>query len=449
MSAALRPGLPFPAPADATAAQWREVRSLIRLGLVILVVGVVPIGAWLALAPLASAVVAPAYVKVDLNRRPVQHVEGGIVREVRVRDGQKVERGETLLVLGDVAVDADMNRLDYRVQAERASIARLEAEQALAPVIAFPAALVAAAKDDPRLAELLVKERALFDARRAAVVGQVELLRAQRARIAQEIQALDQQVAQARVSLGHQRDELATNRGLAQSGFVSQTRIAQIETQVADYAVKVEERRSELARAQQRRVDTDLRVQALESEYRQQASDQLKAALARLSEIEQEERKTRDAARRQEIVAPVAGEVINLRFTAPGAVIPPREPIADIVPEGQRLVVEAHVRPEDINRVHGDQRADIRLTAYAYRTTKLVSGKVFYVSADRLVDRESGGAYYVVNIEADPDSLAEAGDLKLIAGMPAEVYITGEERTPLQYLLEPLLDVARRAARER
>lgn len=449
MSAALRPSLPFPAPADAAAAQWREVRSLIRLGLAIVVVGVVPIGAWLALAPLTSAVVAHAYVKVDLNRRPVQHVEGGIVREVRVRDGQKVEQGETLLVLGDVAVDADMNRLDYRVQAERASIARLEAEQALAPQIAFPAALAAVTKDDPRLAELLVKERALFDARRASVVGQVELLRAQRARIAQEIQALDQQVAQARVSLGHQRDELATNRGLAKSGFVSQTRIAQIEAQVADYAVKVEERRSELARAQQRRVDTDLRVQALESEYRQQASDQLKAALARLSEIEQEERKTRDAARRQEILAPASGEVINLRFTAPGAVIPPREPIADIVPEGQRLVVEAHVRPEDINRVHADQRADIRLTAYAYRTTKLVSGKVFYVSADRLVDRESGGAYYVVNIEADTESLAEAGDLKLIAGMPAEVYITGEERTPFQYLLEPLLDIARRAARER
>ena len=129
--------------------------------------------------------------------------------------------------------------------------------------------------------------------------------------------------------------------------------------------------------------------------------------------------------------------------------IPPRAPIADIVASTQRLVIETHVRLEDINRVQRDQAAEIRFTAFAYRTTALVAGKVLYVSADRLVDRQSGTAFYFVNIEADTQSLQRAGDLKLLAGMPAEVYNTGAERIPLQYQMEPLLQVARRAARER
>jgi membrane fusion protein, epimerase transport system len=213
--------------------------------------------------------------------------------------------------------------------------------------------------------------------------------------------------------------------------------------------VKVEERRSELARAEQRLVDSDLRIKSLESDYGKQSSDQLKVALGRLSELQQEQRKTVDAGQRQVIVAPAAGDVIDLKYTAPGAVTPPRETIADIVPSAQRLVVEAHVRPEDINRVHRDQAAEVRFTAFAASTTPLISAKVLYVSADRLVDRQSGAAYYTVNIEADADSLARAGDLKLLAGMPAEVYITGETRTPLRYLIEPLLQVVRRAGRER
>ena len=437
------------AASDALQPHLREAKKLTRAGLLVLLLGLVPVGSWLATAPLASAVVAPAYVKIDLNRRPVQHAEGGIVREVRVRDGQRVAEGDTLLVLGDVAVAADMNRLDYRVLAESVGIARLEAEQAAAPAFELPTDLRTAVKGDMRLAELVDKERALFNARRNALTGQIELLRTQRIKVDQEAQALRQQIVQATLSLKHQREELATNINLQNDGFISATRVSQLEATVADYGVKVEERRSDLARAEQRLVDSDLRIRSLENEYRQQASDQLKVALSRRSDMQQEQRKTSDAGKRQVIVAPAAGDVIDLKYTAPGAVIPPRETIADIVPSAQRLLVEAHVRPEDINRVQQDQAAEIRFTAFTYRTTALVAGKVLYVSADRLVDRQSGTPFYVVNIEADAQSLQRAGDLKLLAGMPAEVYITGAERTPLQYLMEPVLQVVRRAARER
>ncbi len=428
--------------------QQAEATRLARVAGAVLLLGLVPVLGWLAFAPLSSAVVAGAFVKVDLDRRPVQHAEGGTVREVLVRDGQRVKLGEALLVLGDVSVDADMNRLTYRVAAERASIARLEAEQMLAPTIAWPAEVVQAAAVDARVAEQVGKEKSLFAARREALLGQTTLLRSQRERVAQEHQALRAQIVQAGESMRHQKAELETNRNLLKDGFISATRISQLEAVVADYGVKLEERHGELARAEQRLIDNDLRIKSLEGEYRQQASDQLKVTSSRLSEIQQEQRKTTDASRRQVITAPAAGEVMNLKFTSPGAVVSPREPIADIVPADPRLMVEARIRTEDVSRVQLGQAAEIRFTAFTYRSTPLVAGKVFYVSPDRLVDRATNQPYYVAMVEADADSLARAGALKLQAGMPAEVFIQGEQRTPLQYLVEPVTQVLRRAGRE-
>jgi epimerase transport system membrane fusion protein len=434
---------------DPLALHVRDARRLTHWGMAVLVCGLLPAAAWMSFAPLSSAVVAQAYVKVDLNRRPVQHAEGGIVREVLVRDGQRVRQGEPLLVLGDVSVDADRNRLDHRVKTERASLARLDAEQTMARAITFPPDVIETAANDPRLAEQLAKERSLFDARRDALVGQVRLLRSQREKVAEEIVALRAQIAQASESIKFQKNDLETNRKLLKDGFISATRIAQLEGTVADYGVKIEERRAELARAEQRTVDADLRIRSLESDYRQHASDQLKVTAARLSEIEQERRKSLDASARQVITAPASGEIIDLKYSTPGSVIPPRETIADVVPDDTRLVTDARVRTEDIGRIHRGQAADIRFTAFTYRTTQLVRGKVVYVSADRLIDRATNAPYYSVLVEADPASLATAGDLKLLAGMPAEIYVKGDERTPLQYLVEPVTQVLRRAVRER
>ncbi len=429
--------------------QLADARRLARRAGAVLLLGLLPVCAWLALAPLSAAVVAGAFVKVDLDRRPVQHAEGGTVREVRVRDGQQVAQGEPLLVLGDVSVDADLNRLDYRVAVERAGLARFEAEQLAAGALVFAPELLAAAQADSRLAEQLGKERALFAARRDALVGQSALLRSQQAKVVQEAVALRAQIAQAGESLRHQTAELETNRRLLGDGFISPTRVSQIEATVADYGVKLEERRGELARAEQRLLDADLRIKSLQGDYRQQASDQLKVGSARLAEIQQEQRKTLDASKRQVIAAPVAGTVVNLKFTTPGSVISPREPIADIVPADPRLVVEAHLRTEDVGRVAQGQRADIRFTAFPYRSTRLVEGKVFYVAPDRSVDRATNQPYYVALIEADAASLAQAGQSRLQAGMPAEVYVKGEQRTPLQYLVEPVTQVLHRAGRER
>lgn len=427
----------------------QHANRLVRGGWWIILGAIVPIGIWSALAALSMAVVAPAFVKVDLNRRPVQHLEGGIVRTVLVRDGQTVKAGDPILILGDVGVDADRNRLVYRVNAERAALARLDAEQRLANTLVFPKELLLAAQQDDRVHQGLIKETALFEARRNALASEVALMRTQRERVEQEITALRAQISQAQSSLALQQKDLDANRGLLKGGFISITRVGQIEAVVMDYASKIEERRSELARAAQRLVETDLKIQSIQNQYMQTASDQLKATAAQLTEIEQERRKSDDAAVRQVVRAPASGEVMDLKFTSPGAVVRAGEPIAEIVPSDAKLMIEAQIRPEDVNNVQRNQPARIKFTAFKYRNTSMVTGRVSYVSADRLIDRGSNLPYYSVMILADVDSVqAAGGELKLQAGMPAEVYIEGSTQTPLQYLTAPITATIRKAGRQ-
>lgn len=436
------------APVHAMRTSQQHASRLMRAAWWIILGALVPVGLWVSLAPLSMAVVAPGFVKVDLNRRPVQHLEGGIIRAVLVRDGQRVKAGDPVLILGDVGVDAERNRMRYRVKVERASLVRLEAEQTLASSLLFPDDLLTAARQDERIHQALLKETALFDARRYSFTSELALMNSQRERIEQELAALNAQIAQAQTSLGLQEKEVTANRRLLAQELIAPMRVTQLEASVADYASRLEERRSELARAGQRLGDSDLRIKSVQNEYVRTATDQLKLTAARLGEIDQELRKSEDAATRQVVVAPASGDVIDLKFTSPGAVLRPGEPIADIVPSEAPLMVEAYIRPDDINHVHRDQRARIKLTAYRYRNTSMVTGKVTYVSADRLTDRATNMPYYSVLILADADSLHTAGEIKLQAGMAAEVYIEGATQTPLQYLAEPITSTIRKAGRQ-
>jgi HlyD family secretion protein len=425
-----------------------EARRLVRTAWWVVLAALLPAGLWLGLAPITTSVVAPGYVKVDLNRRPVQHREGGIVRSVLVRDGQRVRSGEPVLVLGDIGVQADRERMDYRSSVLRASVARLEAEQLRAPALHFAGDLLDSGAADPRVREALKKEEALFDARRATLESELRLMQSQRERIDRECAALRSQIAQMRQALGLRRKTLDLNRNLLDDGFISPARIMQIEAETVDYAATLDQRESELARAAQRLGDVDLRMQASRNAYVQTASDQLKSVGAQLAEIEQEVRKATDAAARQVVTAPADGEVIDLKFTSPGSVIRPGDPIADIVPSGAALMVEARVRPEDVNNVRLDQHARIKFTALKYRNNAMVNGTVTYISGDRLTDSRNGQSWYSALVTVDPASLHLAGDIALQAGMPAEVFIEGSTQTTLQYLMEPLTSTARKALRQ-
>jgi HlyD family type I secretion membrane fusion protein len=424
-----------------------DARRAIRFGIGVIAVGVLASGVWAATAPLFGAVVAPGTVKVDLNRKTVQHQEGGLVKEVLVRDGQRVAAGEPLIILGDVAVDAGLDMLRVQLVSERARAARLEAERAMAPKLVYPTDVLMEASD-PRIAEVLAKETSLYASRRAALDGQIALLRDQIKQAVEEVAALGDQVSAEADALRLQREELVANEALVQQGYVTKTRILALQRAVSEYEARHSEHRSEQAKSKQKITDLELRILAQRDTYTQNAANELKQSTSRIHELEQRVRPSQDAAKRQEIVAPVAGEVVELKFTARGMVIGPRDPILDIVPADPRLVIEARIRTEDVSYVKQGSEVDIRFTAFKYRTTPLVAGHVFYVSADRLVDRATNQPYYATLIEADPRSLRSAGDLPIQAGMPAEVFVRTEARTPLEYFLEPVTAYLRRGLRE-
>lgn len=434
--------------ADASAEYAKEARTLIRAGLAVLALLVFGIGMWMVLTPLSGAVIASALVKVDMNRKTVQHQEGGIVKEVLVRDGSRVEAGQVLLVLDDVRVDATNELLRTQLDSELAKGARLDAERALEAAVSYPEELTSRAAGEPRVAELILRESAVFATRRSVLESQVKLLRDQIREARREAGALADQVKAEEHGLKLQKDELDANVALAEKGFMSKTRILGFERAVADYQSRLGEHQAALAQSKQRAGDFELRIVSLRNQYMQQATDELKESTSRIYDLRERLRPSMDAALRQKVVAPVAGEVVDLKVTSAGAVIAPREPLLDIVPVNPELVVEARVRPEDILYVRAGGDADVKLTAFKSRTTPTVTGQVIYVSADRLTDPANHVTYYLARVKLSAQALKDAGDLQIQAGMPAEVFIRTPERTPLQYLLEPMSGFVQRSFRE-
>jgi HlyD family type I secretion membrane fusion protein len=417
----------------------KEAKGVIRSGLLVIVIGAIAMGLWGFWAPLSGAIIAPGFVKVDLNRKVVQHQEGGIVRAVRVRDGDRVTQGQELVLLDDVRIDAQLDLLRTQLDAERAKSARLEAERSLAARPAFPKDLL---KDEFR-----TREEALFRARRQALDSQIEVLRRQIRETVEEAGALAEQIAAEERALKLQKDELAANEQLLSQGYVQKTRLLTLQRAVAEYEARHSERRAELSKSRQRASELEFRILQMRNTYVQSATDELKEASSRMFDLEERIRPSRDASERQKITAPIAGEVVGLRIFNAGSVIGPREVLMEIVPQEKRLIVEARIRPEDVNHVRQGTEADIRLTAYQSRTTPLVAGAVMYVSGDRLVDQQSGHPYYIVHIDVPEKSLA-ASSQKLQAGMPAEVFIRTDNRSALDYLLAPVTSYLRRAMRE-
>jgi len=424
-----------------------NIRRLVRNGLLVIAGGGAALAAWAAYAPVSGAVVALGFVKVDLNRKVVQHQEGGTVRAVRVRDGDRVKQGQELVVLDDVRVDAALDLQRTQLDAERAKAARLEAERAYVAKPQFPPDLVRRA-GEPKVAEQLARGTAPSRARRDALDTQIALLRKQIDETAAEIEALNAQLAAEGRALKLQREELAANEGLLAQGYVQKTRVMTLQRATAEYEARHGERRAELSKARQRAAELELRILSMRNTYAQAAADELKETSSRIFDLEERIRPSRDAAERQRILSPMDGEVVGLRVFSQGAVIGPREILMEIVPDDKRLVVEARIRPEDINHVRAGSEAEVRLTAYQSRTTPLVRGAVIYVSGDRLVEQQTGMPYYVVQIDVPAEALAEAGNLKLQAGMPAEVFIRTDSRTTADYLFAPVTAYLRRAMRE-
>ena len=402
------------------------------------------IAVWSATAPLSGAVVASGEVKVELNRKTVQHQEGGIVREILVRDGEKVRAGQPLVVVGDVRSDAELSLLQDQLRAARIRSARAETEAALRPRFSAPADLA----DQPDAAEHLAREQALFTARRRTLDEQIAALEKQIREAHAQADALETRIAATETSARLSAEEVEMNGKLVREGFVNRTKLLGLQRDASDYAARVGEYRSELAIARQRVGELEARIAQARNQYQQQAADELKEASAKVRELGEKLRPSQDQVERQMVRSPVDGEVMSMRVSAVGEVVGPREPILDVVPEHEKLVVEAHIRPQDIDHVHKDAPAEVRLSAFDARTVPLLPAKMTFVSPDRVADSDTGESWFVATVEVDSASLKNYPQVQLHAGMPAELYVTTPERTLFQYLTKPLNLFVSRGMRE-
>src|SRR4051812_18446857 len=301
-------------------------RRLIRAGAIATALLLIAIGCWMSLAPLGGAAIAPGVVKVDLNRKTVQHQEGGIVGEILVRDGDKVKAGDTLIVLKDIRVDASNELVQTQLDAELVKAARLAAEQAWADAISFPEELQTRS-GDPRVAELLQRETHLFNARRAAYDKQIHLIRSQITETKGEITVRNGQLTSDDSAIKLHREELEANQALLEQGFVSKTRLLALQRSVAEAEARRGENDAERSRARQKVEELALRAETLRSTFSQEAAGEYRQTTAQIFDLRQRVRPAQDAEQRQRVTAPSAGEIVDMRVTAVGAIIAPREPI--------------------------------------------------------------------------------------------------------------------------
>ena len=421
---------------------FAEVAHLLRRLFVPLAIVGLLVSTWAMYAPLSGAVIAPALIKVELNRKTVQHQEGGIVSKLLVRDGQRVRAGEPLIVISDLRSNAELNMLEDQMRAERARAARAGAEAALETTFVPPE------RSSSEGSDYFTRESALFVARRRTLDEEVAALQTEGREAQAQADALQLQVNASETSAKLAADELANNEKLIKDGFVQRARILQLQRAEAESRSKVAEGRGQLAATRQHSAEINAKIAHARNVYQQQAADELKDSTAKLRELQARLQPSVDQVDRQIVRSPVDGEVMALRIAGAGAVVAPREPLLDVVPAEERLVVEAHIRPQDINSVHRDSTAQVRLTSFDARTTPLLLGKVTVISGDRVTPPEGRESYFIATVEVDGGVLKSHPQIKLHAGMPAELYVATGKRTLLEYLLRPLRTFSQHAMRE-
>lgn len=430
--------LPSRVPDDAT--------RTIYAGISVIGVFFVGLGTWAALAPIAGAAVAPGAVKVEGNRQSVQHQDGGIVKQLPVKEGSRVERGETLLRLDDTAPRAKLGTLIAARDALKALESRLIAERDGGNAIAFDPVLTSR-REDPAVTAAMANQTAVFESRRRQFATENAVLRQKVSQLREQIGGSQSEIEGTDRQLALITEELGDTRGLYQKGYSPKTKVLALERAEAKLIADRGTLRANIAKAEQAIGETELTILRNEHARITEVTDGLRDTQSRLTEMEPQLQAAREVAARTELVAPVAGEVVGLAIFTEGGVIAPGARVLDIVPASGALIVEGRVRPQDIDDVAAGAAAEVRLTGLIGRRHAALAGTVQTISADRLDDARTGEPYYAAQIRVDPSSLAKSA-IALQAGMPADVLIMTKSRSVLEYLISPLSDAIARAFRE-
>jgi HlyD family type I secretion membrane fusion protein len=424
-------------------------RPIIITGLVIIIVFFGGLLAWAAFLPFYGAVIAPGTVKVSENKKVVQHLEGGIVDKIFVREGDQVEKGDVIIRLKGAQIDASVSMHRGQLLAKLGLAARLEAESFMADSVTWPKELMQA-PEKKTAAEVMNKQGKVFASRRTDVLGKVSLYNAQIDQLKKQIQGARAQLAAEQEIIVMLQDEISAKADLLKEKYIDKSQVLELKRRFSGSKGKAGSLEHSIAESSQRIEEFKLRIVDLKNMYREDAIAELSRISDEIFQIREKLQPLYDAQQRLDIKAPISGEVLNLAVhSEDSTVIRPGEPLLEIVPKGAELIIEASVRPDEITKVHEGQHTDVTLSAFDRRTTPRLPGVVDYVSADQTSRDTSAGSmtYYVVHVVVDKNELEKAG-LYLYPGMPAVCYITTKKRTILFYLLEPFMNMADKALRE-
>ena len=409
-------------------------RGIRRIGMTIVLVTFGIFGTWAALAPLSNAVHGSGFVTVQSYRKTVQHLEGGIVKELLVRDGDTVKKGDPLIVLDESQLSAEYESTRNQLIVARYKEARLRAERDQLDAIP-PVELKGT--DSDRAQEALAGEQQVFISRKASRLGEISVQR--------------ERISQLKAQIGGLQDMIRTKQGLEKSysgeivqlkdllsqGFVDNQRLLESERKFDMLRTEVADHKSAIAKTKLQISETELQIVQLDKKFNAEVADELSQVQAQVFDLQEKEAALQDRLSRIVIRAPESGMVLDMKVHTIGGVVQAATPLMDIVPVSSDLVVEAKVAPNDIDRLELGKTADIRFSAFNNATTPVIEGKLTRISADRLTDERSGDAYYLVRVNVTEDGMKKLANRKLQPGMPAEVLINAGDRTMLEYLLKP------------
>jgi HlyD family secretion protein len=436
------------APAGPPGSSRESIRKHLVFGGIIVLILAFGVGGWAATTQIAGALIAQGSVVVDSNVKKLQHPTGGVVGKLNAQDGDRVKSGDILVQLDDTVTRANLAIVTKGLDELAARKARLIAERDGAPSIDFPADLLARGSD-PAVATAVTNERKLFELRRSARLGQKAQLQQRIGQLKDEIVGLTAQLEAKARETALINKELEGVRDLYAKNLVPLQRVNALERD----ATKIEGERGQLlasvAQAKGKTSETELQIIQIDQDLSSEVAKDMREVDAKYGEFVERKITAEDQLKRIEIRAPQDGIVLNSKVHTVGGVITAGDTIMEIVPESDKLQVEAKVNPHDIDQIQIGQGAVLRFSAFNLRTTPEINGTVTRVSADATLDQRTGQAYYTTRIAMTADEIARLGNVKVIPGMPVEAFVQTGDRSVLSYLIKPLEDQFMRAFREK
>lgn len=418
------------------------------IGYAVIIVCVFGFIAWAGFSRLDSAVVSQGSVTYESRRKVVQHFEGGIVQDILVREGQKVDEGEVLFRLDSTQALVNLELVLGSIDGLIAQEARLTSERDDVATLLFSEELLAR-RTNPNVHKIMQDQTAQFNERRSSIAGQIGILEGRVQQYESEVSGLKLEFESAERQLGFIKDELTGVRNLAEKGLVPKSRWLSLEREAARLQGVVGRNEAETAKARNSISDVRLQIQQTKQKHREEVSAALQETRQKLNDARERRRVTEDVLRRIDVLAPRTGKVQNVKLATKGAVVRAGDVMAEIAPLADELIIEAQVQPQDVDKLSEGAEAEVRFPNLPARTTPVVLGRVSSISGDRLIDDATRLPYFLAQIAIRDTSLSDRLKETLVAGMQVEVIIPTGERSVLQYLVQPLGDAFAKTFRER